>query len=83
MVKELIYILMEQSMKESGLRTNSMVWGRKIGQIAPSIQVVMRWVKSMEKDFLYGVMGAPMTENSKIIIFKGREYIHGQMDENT
>ena len=54
MVKELIYILMEQSMKESGLRTNSMVWGRKIGQIAPSIQVVMRWVKSMEKDFLYG-----------------------------
>ena len=24
-----------------------------------------------------------MTENSKIIIFKGREYIHGQMDENT
>jgi len=34
-------------------------------------------------NYLIGVMGAPMTENSKIIIFKGREYIHGQMGENT
>lgn len=41
-------------MKESGLRTNSMVWERRIGWIAPSTQVVMRWVKSMVKDFLYG-----------------------------
>ena len=24
-----------------------------------------------------------MTENSKIIIFKGRGFSHGQMDENT
>ena len=28
-------------------------------------------------------MGVSMTENSKIIIFKGRGFIHGQMDENT
>ena len=73
---------MEINVKDSGLRTNSMDMGMKPGQMVLSILVTMRWVKSKVKDFLHGMMGVYTIENSKIIIFKVKVYIPGQMAEN-
>jgi len=56
MVKGFISIQMEENMKDSGFKTNSMDMERKPGLMVLNILVNMRWVKSMVKDFLHGVI---------------------------
>lgn len=69
MVKGIIYIWMDLSMKETDLKTNLMVLGQRSGKMALDMKDNMIVGKKMEWENFFGVMDLIMKDNFIIIIF--------------
>ena len=76
-------IWMEPNMLEIGKKIDKMVMVLKLGLIMRNMKAIMSLVKNMELELLNGLTDPPISENSIIIIFMEKEFILGQIIENT
>jgi len=78
---ECILIWTALNMSEIGKKTNKMVRGRKLGQMALSTKAITSWAKNMAKVFSSGQMGLPIKANSNQTTSKVRGCTAGRTAE--
>lgn len=83
--KVMAYILiwMEHNIKVLGKMINSMVKGKKRGQMVLVMREIIFLVKNMERELSYGLMVPYILVNSTTIILKVLANINGQMGDHS
>lgn len=81
--KESTLMLMELNTKDSGIRISSMDLGNKFGWMGQCTKEIMKKGRSMEREYLSGLMAQYMRETSIVIASMGRECTDGAMGGNT